>query len=80
MAQPAELPAGPNRDIVARECTACHDLTMVLGEAGTSPDDWGDIVGEMISYGARIDPDDRAKIVEYLSRFLGPGSEKPAGR
>ena len=29
-----ELPAGPNKDIVARECGSCHDLDMVFDAAG----------------------------------------------
>src|SRR6266403_1833279 len=29
-AQGINLPAGPNRDTVSRECQACHDLGMVV--------------------------------------------------
>jgi hypothetical protein len=28
------LPAGPDRDLVSRECQACHDLSMVLAANG----------------------------------------------
>ena len=33
-AQPIELPAGPDREVVTRECQACHDLTVTNLPAG----------------------------------------------
>ena len=33
-AQGVVLPAGPNREVVSRECQACHDLDMVVGSTG----------------------------------------------
>jgi hypothetical protein len=79
-AQEGELPAGPNRELVAHECGACHDLEMVIAAAGASRQAWTDTVDEMVRYGARIDPEDRPKIVEYLSSVLGPATQKPAVR
>jgi len=73
-----ELPAGPNRDVVARECQACHDLDNVLGAAGASRDDWNGALDEMTSYGMKVTPGDRAKILEYLATYLGPGSKPNA--
>ena len=40
-AQRNELPAGPNRDLVSRECQACHDLSMVFAAAGFEPSGLG---------------------------------------
>jgi hypothetical protein len=80
MAQQGELPAGPNRELVAHECGACHDLEMVIAGAGASRQAWSDTVDEMISYGARIDAENRQKIVEYLSGVLGPATQKPTVR
>ena len=79
-AQPAELPAGPGRDVVSHECGACHDLEMVVAGAGASRQAWNDTIDEMISYGARIDPEDRSKILDYLSSVLGPTARKPTAR
>ena len=79
-AQDGELPAGPNRELVAHECGACHDLEMVIAAAGASRQAWTDTVDEMVRYGARIDPEDRPKIVEYLSSVLGAATQKPAVR
>jgi hypothetical protein len=73
-AQQPELPEGPNRDLVLRECGACHDMTMVVGEAGSTRDEWKTLINEMINnYGADIAPGDQAKILDYLATALGPG-------
>jgi hypothetical protein len=73
-AQRNELPAGPNRDLVFRECQACHDLSMVFAATGLNRDGWDATIEEMVSYGMRTNPEDRAKILEYLSSFLGTPS------
>ena len=70
-AQPRDLPAGPNRDLVSRACQACHDLNMVLAATGLTREGWDATIEEMISYGMRVDADDRAKILEYLANALG---------
>lgn len=70
-AQRKELPAGPNRDVVSRACQACHDLDMVLSAAGLTREGWDATIEEMISYGMRVDKEDRAKIVDYLASYLG---------
>ena len=70
-AQLADLPAGPNRDVVSRACQACHDLSMVVAATGLSREGWNATIEEMISYGMRVDKEDREKILEYLSSYLG---------
>jgi hypothetical protein len=80
-AQPIQLPAGPNREVVSRECQACHDLGMVVAATGLSREGWNSTIDEMISYGMRVDAQDRAKILDYLSSFLGSRSApNPATR
>jgi len=74
----AELPAGPSRDLVARECQACHDLQMVLGAAGASREDWKGAIEEMSSYGMKVTPEEQAKILDYLATYLGPASKANA--
>jgi cytochrome c5 len=73
----AELPAGPNRDIVARACGACHDLDMVYEAAGQSREGWNGTIEEMTGYGLKVSPDERAQILEYLTSFLGPEARRP---
>ncbi len=72
-----ELPAGPNRDVVARACSACHDLGMVYEAAGQTREGWNGTIEEMTGYGLKVSPDERAQILEYLTSFLGPETRKP---
>ncbi len=58
-----ELPAGPNKDMVARACGSCHDLDMVFDAAGQTREGWNG--------------DERAQILEYLVSFLGPEAKRP---
>src|SRR6516165_1677808 len=67
-----ELPEGPNRDLVSKVCQSCHDLQMVFDAAGFSRDDWDMTLEEMKDNGMNISADDRRKILEYLSTYLGP--------
>ncbi len=70
-AQRGDLPAAPNRDLVSRACQACHDLSMVVAATGLTREGWNATIEEMISYGMRVDAEDRAKILDYLSNNLG---------
>jgi cytochrome c5 len=71
-AQQRDLPAGPNRDIVSRACQTCHDLSMVVAATGLTREGWDAAIEEMVSYGMRVDREERAKILTYLSTYLGP--------
>jgi hypothetical protein len=72
------LPEGPDRDLVAKVCQACHDLQMVFDAAGISRDEWDMSLDEMIASGMSISEDDRAKILAYLATYLGPSPPKAA--
>ena len=71
-----ELPAGPNKDMVARACGSCHDLDMVFDAAGQTREGWDGTIEEMAGYGLKISPDERAQILEYLVSFLGPEAKR----
>jgi hypothetical protein len=71
MGQATDLPPGPNQALVARECQACHDANMFVS-TNRDREGWNSVIEEMISYGARIDDQDRAKILDYLATALGP--------
>jgi hypothetical protein len=77
-AEITELPQGPNRDLVSKVCQSCHDLQMVFDAAGISRNEWDMSLDEMTANGMNISTDDRAKILEYLSTYLGPAPPKPA--
>jgi hypothetical protein len=54
---------------------------MVVAATGLSREGWNSTIDEMISYGMRVDAQDRAKILDYLSSFLGSRSApNPATR
>jgi hypothetical protein len=72
------LPDGPNRDLVSKMCQSCHDLQMVFDAAGIGGDEWNMSLDEMTANGMNISADDRAKILVYLSTYLGPSPPKPA--
>jgi hypothetical protein len=73
-AQGLTLPPGPNRDVVSRACQTCHDLSMVIAATGLTRDGWNATIDEMISYGMRVEPEERRVILEYLSSYLGSSS------
>jgi hypothetical protein len=70
-ANAAELPEGANRALVATQCAACHDLQPLFDAAGVSRDDWNGALDEMVSYGLKVTPEERAQILEYLATYLG---------
>jgi virginiamycin B lyase len=74
-AQGIELPAGPGREVVSRECQACHDLAMVVGSTGLTREGWSGVIDEMTSYGLNVTPQQRTQILDYLSKYLGRPSE-----
>ena len=65
------LPEGPNRELVSRMCSTCHDLGMVTG-AARSREGWDGTIEDMISYGMNITPAERRLVVEYLATYLPP--------
>ena len=71
-----ELPAGPNKDIVARECGSCHDLDMVFDAAGQTREGWNGTIEEMAGYGLKVSPGEQAQILKYLTSFLGPEAKR----
>ena len=75
-AEIAELPEGPNRDLVSKICQSCHDLQMVFDAAGFSREEWEMTLDEMNANGMNVSADDRAKILEYLATYLGPSPDK----
>ena len=72
-----ELPAGPNKDVVARACGSCHDLDMVFDAAGQTREGWNGTIEEMAGYGLKVVPGERPHIPAYLESVLGPEAKKP---
>jgi len=68
------LPEGPNRDLVARECSLCHDVELVMSQSGNTLEQWVSVLEQMQGNGLQVSSADRVKIIEYLANYLGPGS------
>lgn len=71
--KPVQLKDGPNRDLVAGNCGACHTVDYIrtnspfLDKAG-----WTAEVTKMVNaFGAPISADDQAKIIDYLAQNYG---------
>jgi cytochrome c2 len=52
--------------ILQRTCQQCHELAV----ASKKPDgeEWSSVIARMMTYGARLTPADRQKLIEYLSK------------
>ena len=70
----AQLPDAPNRETVQRICSSCHPAQIVLGR-GMTREQWGGIVSNMISRGAKGSDEEFAEVVDYLAKNLPPAKE-----
>ena len=71
-AQPAvgnleqQLPDADGKPILVRTCQQCHDLQIAIGKTG-SQEEWKEIIGRMVTFGATVTPAEQEKLTEYLS-------------
>ena len=64
---PAELPDGPGREVVAANCTACHSPSTMLQQPILPREKWEAEVAKMIKlYKAPVDQKDVPLIVDYM--------------
>ena len=68
----ARLPDGPNRDMVARKCGPCHPLSNLTSTAGRSRERWNEKIDDMVLFGLKITPEERALVLDYLATYLPP--------
>jgi mono/diheme cytochrome c family protein len=71
------LPQGPNVNIVYAKCRTCHDLQYVIDAKGLMPNQWKSVLASMRDYGLSISAEDEAKVLAYLTTYLG-SSPPPA--
>jgi cytochrome c5 len=63
----AQLPDGPNVDLVRTTCTGCHSAEMILVQPRLDAKAWTATVEKMAKvYKAPVDPKDIPAIVAYL--------------
>ena len=65
----AQMPDGPHKETTLKLCGTCHAPTIVLGR-GMSRDQWGEVVSDMISKGAKGSTDEFSQVVDYLATVL----------
>jgi len=64
-----QLPDGPHKETALKLCGTCHSATIVLGR-GMTRDQWGEVVSNMISKGAKGSNDEFNEVVDYLATAL----------
>jgi cytochrome c oxidase cbb3-type subunit 3 len=72
-----QLPDAPGRETVRKICAACHPAELVLGK-GMSREQWGGIVSNMITRGAKGTEAEFAQVVDYLAKNLPPHTDAQA--
>ncbi len=70
------LPKGPGVNLVYSKCQMCHSLDYVTESKGITSKQWKAIVEEMEGYGLQITSEEKRKIIEYLSDYMGPAPKK----
>jgi len=78
-----QLPDGPGKEIVEKQCSTCHSLEIIVAERHETGE-WRRLVMEMVDRGAEITDEQVPVIVEYLSanwsKPAQPPSEPPAAK
>jgi virginiamycin B lyase len=74
-ARSQELPEGKGKEMVAAQCTSCHQFR---AGSGYTPQGWNTVMRMMTNHGAPIPRDQIAPITEYLIKNF-PEKAKPAG-
>jgi competence protein ComEA len=66
-----ELPPGVGKDLLIKDCSGCHELTVVTAQH-KSESKWTDTIVEMRNRGADGSDEDMEQIVHYLTANFGP--------
>ena len=61
------LPEGEGKALVAKVCSACHDLSTATGEKHTEVE-WKNVVDSMASRGAEATDAELETIIKYLAK------------
>ena len=74
---PQELPDGPGKEELKKLCAGCHDLMFTVSTRETE-EGWTRIVNDMRSKGADGTEEEFAKVIAYLTTYMGkPGPGVP---
>lgn len=73
-AERMDLPAGPGRATLERECLNCHELdALELFREYYGQSQWRSLVLTMRDNGARVEDGEVDDLAAYLSRYFGTG-------
>ena len=64
-----DLPPGTGSDVVARTCTACHELDIITAQRHDA-EGWRLIADAMIKNGASLTSQEEDEVVDYLAKTL----------
>jgi mono/diheme cytochrome c family protein len=74
----ATLPDGPGKAVVQKMCVGCHGLSVIAAKHAT-PEQWANIVQQMVSRGADGTDEEIETVTRYLSASFPPlDKDKPA--
>jgi len=65
-----QLPEGEGKDVTVRVCSACHDMTLTIGELHTEQQ-WKGVVDDMMRRGAEASDSEKKAILAYLVKNFG---------
>lgn len=60
------LPAGAGKDVLLRACTSCHSAVLITQQR-KPPEEWVKTVDKMVGWGAPLQPQEKATLVDYLA-------------
>ncbi len=60
-----QTPEADGAAILQRNCQQCHELAVASKNSGS--EEWSAVITRMVTYGARLTPADRQKLIEYLN-------------
>jgi len=55
------------KDIIEKRCTVCHNVSLIYN-AKKSKAEWKETVDRMISYGARLNNEEKQALIKYLQQ------------
>ena len=72
-----DLPEGPQKQIVAKVCSGCHELKRVTN-SGNDRAGWRNVVAMMRNAGAPLPPDQLEPVADYLAAHFPPKAHPQA--
>lgn len=69
-----QFPDAPGRDTVQKVCGTCHGAEVVISKGLTRPE-WTQVIGSMVTRGAKGTDDEFAQVLDYLTANFPPNSK-----